>query len=69
LIDKYGLSQALWVIGAFVSNICVASCLFREPKITSPSNNAQAKSEDSIPDKTDENHKNVAMHLTLIFAC
>jgi hypothetical protein len=25
------LSQAFWVIGAFLSNICVASCVFRQP--------------------------------------
>ena len=32
LIDKYGLSQAFWIIGAILSNICVASCVFRQPK-------------------------------------
>ena len=32
LIDKYGLSDAFWIIGAMLSNICVASCVFRQPK-------------------------------------
>ena len=32
LLDKYGLSQGYWIIGAILSNICVASCVFRQPK-------------------------------------
>ena len=32
LIDKYGLSQAFWIIGAILSNICVAGCVYRQPK-------------------------------------
>lgn len=32
LIDKYGLSEAFWVIGAILSNICVGSCVFLQPK-------------------------------------
>jgi hypothetical protein len=55
LIDKYGLSQAPWLVGPFLSNICVASCLFREPNKPSQSNNAQAGIKESISVKTNEN--------------
>ncbi|XP_060568979.1 monocarboxylate transporter 12-like isoform X2 [Ruditapes philippinarum] len=55
LIDKYGLSQALWVIGAFLSNICVASFVFRQPNNVLnyqnkplQSNDAQVEIEESI---------------------
>ncbi|XP_060598536.1 monocarboxylate transporter 12-like isoform X2 [Ruditapes philippinarum] len=64
LIDKYGLSQAFWVIGAFVSNICVASCLFREPNKPPQSNNAEARIEESI---SDENQKKCCNALKLKF--
>ncbi|XP_060568975.1 monocarboxylate transporter 12-like isoform X2 [Ruditapes philippinarum] len=59
LINKYGLSQAFWVIGAFVSNICVASCLFREPNKSPQSNYAEARKEDSISDKNQKRCCNV----------
>ncbi|XP_060568972.1 monocarboxylate transporter 4-like [Ruditapes philippinarum] len=67
LINKYGLSQALWVIGAIVSNICVAGCLFLEPNKPPPSNNEQARIEESISSETDENQKKCFNALNLNF--
>ena len=58
LLDKYGLSQAFWIIGAILSNICVASCVFRQPKsfvntqnITLPENGAHQGQPKSIKDR------------------
>lgn len=33
LIETYGLKGTFWITGAIFCNICVAACLFRQPKI------------------------------------
>lgn len=33
LIENYGLKGTFWITGAIFCNICVAACLFRQPKI------------------------------------
>lgn len=33
LINKYSLLGAFWVIGAILSNVCVAACFLRQPKL------------------------------------
>ncbi|XP_045173281.2 monocarboxylate transporter 12-like [Mercenaria mercenaria] len=32
LIEQYGLNGAFWIIGATFSNVCVAACVFRQPR-------------------------------------
>lgn len=33
LVNSYGLPGAFWVLGALLSNICVAACLLRQPAL------------------------------------
>ncbi|XP_060601147.1 monocarboxylate transporter 2-like [Ruditapes philippinarum] len=33
LIKKYGLHGAFWVIGGILLNVCVAACVFKQPKL------------------------------------
>ncbi|XP_045193190.2 monocarboxylate transporter 12-like isoform X2 [Mercenaria mercenaria] len=33
LVEKYGLQGAFWIIGGVVLNVCVAACIFRQPRL------------------------------------
>ncbi|XP_060593164.1 monocarboxylate transporter 12-like isoform X2 [Ruditapes philippinarum] len=33
LVDMFGLPGTMWILGAFLANVCAAACLFRQPPI------------------------------------
>lgn len=33
LIENFGLNGMLWIMGAILTNVCVAACVFRQPKL------------------------------------
>lgn len=57
LIEKYGLLQTFWIIGAMVSNICVAGCLLRQPSLLIKKENRNANCNKQGVQYEDTTHK------------